>query len=80
MQDIVSQNIDRQFAEPAVRRELENQLAVFPDSNGAGETWSRREVLSSADVGSPTMVQIEEVNIIYREDLPAKSHRCPRAE
>ena len=63
----VSQSIERQFAGPAVRRELENQLAVFPDSNGAGEIWGRREVLSSADVGYTLIGQIEEVNIVYEK-------------
>ena len=76
--DMVSQNIGRRFAEPAVKRELENQLAVFPDSNGTGEIWSRKEVLSSADVSFAQVEQIDEVNIVFEKTFrlnPEKSGR-----
>jgi hypothetical protein len=62
--DIVSRNIELQFSEQEIRRTLEDQLAVFPDSNQGGTTWSRVEVLSPADVGSPKMDKVEDVNIV----------------
>lgn len=65
--DAVSRNIDRQFDEPAVRRTLEDQFAVFPDSNNEGTIWTRKEVLSSADVGYAAAKQIEEVNIVFEK-------------
>jgi hypothetical protein len=61
--DIISQNIEQQFDEPDVKRRFEDLFAVFPDSN-QGETWSRVEVLSPADIGSPAIGNVEDVNII----------------
>ncbi|MGD0571482.1 MAG: DUF6263 family protein [Sedimentisphaerales bacterium] len=63
--DTVSQNIDRQFDEPEVRRELEDQFAVFPDSNNEETTWTRKEVLSSADLSYGKADQADEVNIVF---------------
>jgi len=62
---IVSQAIDRQFAELAVRRVLENQMAVFPEPNKGGATWVRTDVLSSAEAGDAVAGQIEEANTIF---------------
>jgi hypothetical protein len=64
---IVSQNIDRQFAELAIRRELENQLAVFPDSNNEKAIWTRKDVLSSADMSVARVEQIDEVNVVFEK-------------
>jgi hypothetical protein len=64
--DTVSRNIDRQFDEPVVRRTLEDQFTVFPDSNNEGTIWTRKEVLSSADAGyAPKSEQVEDVNIVF---------------
>jgi hypothetical protein len=89
----LGQSIERQFAEAAVRRDLEYQLAVFPDSNGmgsrrfthssasgeanretsqndaarTGDIWSRREIFSSAELGSLQADNIDEVNIIIEK-------------
>ena len=65
--DMVSRNIERQFDEPAVRRTLEDQFAVFPDSNNEGTIWTRKEVLSSADLSYAKMGQVEEVNIVFEK-------------
>jgi hypothetical protein len=66
--DMVKREIGRQYDEPAVRRMLEDQLMVFPDSNNEGMIWSRREVLSSADVGyAPASERIEDVNIVFEK-------------
>jgi hypothetical protein len=65
--DVVSQNIDRRFAEPAVRRELESQLAVFPDSNNERAIWTRKDVLSSADMSFAKAEQIDEVNVVFEK-------------
>ncbi len=63
--EMVSREIDRQFAEPAAKRTLEDQLAVFPDSNNEGATWTRKEVLFSADLSYAKADQIGEVNIVF---------------
>jgi hypothetical protein len=76
--DRVSQAIIQQFVEPTVRRELEDQLRIFPESNEAGTTWGRTEILSSAEAGYAKVEQIEEVNIVFEKTFrlnPAKSGR-----
>jgi hypothetical protein len=73
---IISQAINQRFAEPAVRRELEDQLRIFPESNEGGITWGRTEILSSAEVGYAKVEQIEEANIVFERTFrlnPAKS-------
>ncbi len=66
--DMVSRNVDRQFDEPGVRRMFEDQFAVFSDSNNEGTIWTRKEVLSSADVGyTAKSERIEEVNIVFEK-------------
>jgi len=82
--DVVSRNIGRQFYEPAVRRTLEDQFAVFPDSNNEGTIWTRKEVLSSADVGhAPKSERVEDVNIVFektfRLNTPAAGARQQNA-
>jgi hypothetical protein len=75
--DIISRDIEQQFDEHEVRRRFEDQFAVFPDSNQGG-TWSRVEVLSTADIGSPTMGKVEDVNIVFERTFrlnPEKSGR-----
>ena len=74
--DRVSQGIIQVFAEPTVRRELEDQLRIFPESNEGGATWSRTEILSSAEAGYAQAEQTEEVNIVFEKTFrlnPAKS-------
>jgi hypothetical protein len=77
--DAVSQGIDRQFDEPGVRRELEDQFAVFPDSNNEETIWTHKEVLSSADLSYARVGQIDEVNIVFektfRLNTPAAGER-----
>lgn len=63
--DIVSQGLDREFSEQVVRRSLEDQFRVFPDSNNEGTTWARKKPLSAADMGYATMTQISEVNTVF---------------
>jgi hypothetical protein len=63
----VSQGINQLFAEPAVRRELEDQLRIFPESNEEGATWGRTEILSSTEAGYAQTEQIEEVNIVFEK-------------
>jgi len=65
--DTVSRNIERQFDELVVRRMLENQFAVFPDSNNEGTIWIRKEVLSSADLSYTKAGQVDEVNIVFEK-------------
>jgi hypothetical protein len=66
--DMVSREIGRQYDEPAVRRTLEDQFAVFPDSNNEGTIWTRKEVLSSADMGyAARSERVEEVNIVFEK-------------
>lgn len=66
--DVVSRNIGRQYDEPEVRRILEDQFTVFPDSNNEGTIWTRKEVLSSADVGyAPKTEWVEDVNIVFEK-------------
>jgi predicted regulator of Ras-like GTPase activity (Roadblock/LC7/MglB family) len=66
--DMVSREIGRQYDEPVVRRTLEDQFAVFPDSNNEGATWTRKEVLSSADAGYATKSErVEDVNIVFEK-------------
>ncbi len=107
---IVSQAITQRFAEPTVRRELEDQLRIFPEpalrslpvlhsfseggseagsneggpprlareSGEAGVTWSRTEILSSAEAGYGKVEQIEEANIVFERTFrlnPDKSAR-----
>jgi hypothetical protein len=74
--DKVGQAVAQMFAEPTVRRELEDQLRIFPESNEAGTTWGRTEILSSAEAGYAQAGQIEEVNIVFEKTFrlnPAKS-------
>jgi hypothetical protein len=69
-------DIINQFTEPAMRRELENQLAVFPDANWTGGPWCRRDVLSSVDIGYAAVEQTEEVNMMVESTFqlnPKKS-------
>jgi hypothetical protein len=76
--DRVSQGIDLRFAEPTVRRELENQLRIFPESNEGGVTWGRTEILSSVEAGYAQAGQIEEANIVFEKTFrlnPDKSGR-----
>ena len=63
--DRVSQGITQRFTEPTVRRELEDQLRIFPESNEGGVTWNRTEILSSAEAGYAQAEQIEEANIVF---------------
>jgi hypothetical protein len=62
---IVSQAIDQQFSESAVRRVLENQMAIFPEPNQGGTTWVRTDVLSFAEAGYAKVGQIEEANTVF---------------
>jgi hypothetical protein len=62
---VVSQAITQRFAEPTVRRELEDQLRIFPEPNEGGPTWVRTNVLSSAEAGSTKVGQVEEVNVVF---------------
>jgi hypothetical protein len=74
--DRVSQGITQLFAELTVRRELEDQLRIFPESNEGGATWSRTEILSSAEAGYAQAEQVEEVNIVFEKTFrlnPGKS-------
>jgi Family of unknown function (DUF6263) len=71
--DAVSRDIDRQFDEPAVRHTLEDQFEVFPDSNSEGAAWTRKKVLSSANVVYATAKQIEEVNIVFEKTFRLNS-------
>jgi hypothetical protein len=82
--DVVSQGIVELFAEPTIRRELEDQLRIFPESNEPGATglghpfreWGRTEILSSAEAGYAKAEQIEEVNIVFEKTFrlnPGKS-------
>jgi hypothetical protein len=63
--DTVSRNIEQHFGEPGVRRMFEGQFEVFPDSNNEWTIWTRKEVLSSADLSYNAVKQIEEVNIVF---------------
>jgi hypothetical protein len=74
--DKVSQGINQMFAEPAVRREIEGQLRIFPEPNEPGTTWGRTEILSSTEAGYAQVEQIEEVNVVFEKTFqlnPAKS-------
>ena len=62
---IVSQAIDQQFTESAVRRVLENQMAIFPEPNQVEATWVRTDVLSSAEASYAKAEQIEEANTVF---------------
>jgi hypothetical protein len=76
--DTIIPNINRQFAEATVRRELENQLAVFPDSNESDRIWNRKEILSSEDLGYAVVERVEEVNTVIEKTFrlnPEKSAR-----
>jgi hypothetical protein len=71
--DKVSKAIDQQFTESAIRRLLEDQMAIFPEPNkematGLGHPfreWFRTDILSSAEAGYAKAEQIEEVNIVF---------------
>lgn len=81
---MVGREIGRQYDEPVVRRTLEDQFAVFPDSNNEGAIWTRKEVLFSADVGSaPKSELVEDVNIVFektfRLNTPAAGERQQNA-
>jgi hypothetical protein len=74
--DIAVQGITQLFAEPTIRRELENQFRIFPEPNEPGATWSRTEILSSAEAGYPKAEQVEEANIVFEKTFrlnPGKS-------
>jgi hypothetical protein len=74
--DKVGQAVAQMFAEPTVRRELEDQLRVFPEPNEPGTTWSRTEILSSAEMGGAQAEQVEEVNVVFEKTFrlnPGKS-------
>jgi hypothetical protein len=76
--DRVNQGLIQLFAEPAVRRELENQLRIFPEPNEGGTTWSRTEILSSTEAGYARVEQIEDVNLVFEKTFrlnPDKSGR-----
>ncbi len=77
--DMVSREIDRQFDEPVVRRTLEDQFAVFPDSNNEGAIWTRKEVLSSADVGyGGKLERIEDVNIVFEKTFRLNTEKSAK--
>ena len=63
--EIVSQAIERKFTEPVIKRELENQLAVFPEAGQEPITWSSNNVLSSAEMSYIQEERIAETNIIF---------------
>jgi len=65
--DKVSQSIDQLFAEPAVRRQIEDQLTIFPEPNEPDTTWSRTRILSSAEAGYSKVEQVEEVNLVFEK-------------
>jgi hypothetical protein len=84
--DKVSQSITQLFAEPAVRRQIEDQLMIFPEPalrsfSGAGPnepdtTWSRTRILSSAEAGYFKAEQVEDVNLVFEKTFrltPKKS-------
>ena len=65
--DKVSQGIAEVFAEPAVRRQIEDQLMIFPEPNEPDTTWSRTRILSSAEAGYFKAEQVEEVNLVFEK-------------
>jgi len=74
--DKVVQGITQLFAEPAVRRQIEEQLMIFPEPNEPDTTWSRTRILSSAEAGYFKAEQVEEVNLIFEKTFqlnPKKS-------
>jgi hypothetical protein len=76
--DVIGQGINLRFAEPTVRRELEDQLRIFPESNEGGVTWGRTEILSSVEAGYAKVEHIEEANIVFERTFrlnPDKSGR-----
>jgi hypothetical protein len=65
--DKISQSITQLFAEPAVRRQMEDQLMIFPEPNEPDTTWSRTRILSSAEAGYFKAEQVEEVNLVFEK-------------
>ena len=65
--DKVNQSLIQQFAEPAVRRELEDQLGVFPEPNEGETKWGRTEILSSVEAGYVHVEQMEDVNLVFEK-------------
>jgi Family of unknown function (DUF6263) len=63
----VNQSITQRFTEPTIRRELEDQFRIFPESNEGGVTWSRTEILSSTEAGYAKVEQLEEVNVVFEK-------------
>ena len=77
--EMVSREIGRQYDEPAVRRTLEDQFTVFPDSNNEGTIWTRKEVLSSADVGyAPKSERVEDVNIVFEKTFRLNTEKSAK--
>ena len=77
--DIVMQNIGIQFEESGIKRSLEEQFAVFPDSNNGETVWTSREIVSSAEFGFFAKSDyIDDVNIVFEKtfrlsEKPGKS-------
>ena len=65
--DKISQGITQLFAEPVVRRQIEEQLMIFPEPNESDTTWSRTRILSSAEAGFFKAEQVEEVNLVFEK-------------
>jgi hypothetical protein len=74
--DKVNLGITQLFAEPAVRRQIEEQLMIFPEPNEPDTTWSRTRILPSAEAGYFKTEQVEEVDLVFEKTFrlnPAKS-------
>ena len=75
--EVVSREIEEQFDEQEVRRTLEDELAVFPDSNQTG-TWNRSYIQSSADISIQKLEQGEDVNIIFERTYRLNTEKSGR--
>ncbi|MGA2070327.1 MAG: DUF6263 family protein [Sedimentisphaerales bacterium] len=71
--DKVGQSIAETFAEPTIKRELEDRLRIFPGPNEQGTTWSQTNILSPAEAGFGGPEWTGEVNIIYEKTFRLKS-------
>jgi hypothetical protein len=64
IKDQLIQVIDRQFDEAAIKRELQNQLAVFPDANSGpisiGDAWSRRQLAEEGKISFEWIFRLRE--------------------
>jgi hypothetical protein len=65
--DVVSEGINLLFAEPTIRRGLEDRLRIFPEPNEPGTTWSLTEIMPSFEAGFIRREQIEEVNVVFEK-------------